>query len=61
MMHARVLGGVVIGIASACHLERARREMTLVERRHRAAIETSYAKAMQLSFGYVCGRCFDES
>lgn len=52
-MHALVLGGGVVGVASAWYLARAGLEVTLVERRHRAALETSYANAGQLSFGYV--------
>ncbi|MEJ0034964.1 MAG: D-amino acid dehydrogenase [Gammaproteobacteria bacterium] len=52
-MHALILGGGVVGIASAWYLARAGLDVTLVERRHGAALETSYANAGQLSFGYV--------
>ena len=52
-MHVLVLGGGVVGVASAWYLARAGLEVTLVERHHGAALETSYANAGQLSFGYV--------
>ncbi len=52
-MHALVLGGGVIGVTSAWYLARAGLEVTLVERQQNAALETSYANAGQLSFGYV--------
>jgi D-amino-acid dehydrogenase len=53
MMHVLVLGGGVIGTASAWYLARAGFEVTVVERQRAAALETSYANAGQLSFGYV--------
>jgi D-amino-acid dehydrogenase len=52
-MQVLVLGGGVVGIASAWYLARAGFEVTLVERQQAAALETSYANAGQLSFGYV--------
>jgi D-amino-acid dehydrogenase len=53
MMHVLVLGGGVIGTASAWYLARAGFEVTVVERQRAAALETSFANAGQLSFGYV--------
>jgi D-amino-acid dehydrogenase len=52
-MHVLVLGGGVVGTASAWYLARAGFEVTLVERHRAAGLETSYANAGQLSFGYV--------
>ncbi len=52
-MHVLVLGGGVIGTASAWYLARAGFEVTVVERQRAAALETSFANAGQLSFGYV--------
>lgn len=52
-MHALILGGGVVGVASAWYLARAGLDVTLVERREAAGLETSYANAGQLSFGYV--------
>jgi D-amino-acid dehydrogenase len=53
MMQVLILGGGVVGIASAWYLARAGLDVTLVERRSGAALETSFANAGQLSFGYV--------
>jgi len=52
-MHVLVLGGGVIGTTSAWYLARAGFEVTVVERQPAAALETSFANAGQLSFGYV--------
>jgi D-amino-acid dehydrogenase len=52
-MHVLVLGGGVIGTASAWYLARAGFTVTVLERREAAGLETSYANAGQLSFGYV--------
>lgn len=52
-MHVLVLGGGVVGTASAWYLARAGFEVTVIERQRGTALETSYANAGQLSFGYV--------
>src|SRR5690606_13123740 len=51
-MHVMVLGGGVIGVASAWYLARRGVQVTVVERCDGPAGETSYANAGQISPGY---------
>ncbi|MFM5508373.1 D-amino acid dehydrogenase [Aeromonas rivipollensis] len=48
-----VLGGGVIGVASAWYLAKAGHQVTLLERRGGVALETSHANAGQISPGYA--------
>ncbi|MNZ92471.1 D-amino acid dehydrogenase small subunit [compost metagenome] len=48
-MHVLVLGGGVVGIASAYYLARAGFEVAVIDRQDGAALETSYANAGQVS------------
>lgn len=48
-----VLGGGVIGVASAWYLAKAGHQVTLLERRDGVALETSHANAGQISPGYA--------
>ncbi|MFT4247390.1 MAG: D-amino acid dehydrogenase [Pseudomonas sp.] len=52
-MRILVLGSGVIGTASAWYLRQAGFEVSVVERQPGPALETSYANAGQLSFGYT--------
>lgn len=52
-MRICVLGGGVIGVASAYYLARDGHQVTLIERRSEVAQETSYANGGQLSYSYV--------
>jgi len=52
-MRALVLGSGVIGTTSAWYLAQAGFEVTVVDRQAAPALETSYANAGQLSFGYT--------
>ncbi|UFN47102.1 D-amino acid dehydrogenase [Roseomonas sp. OT10] len=51
-MKVLILGGGVIGVTSAWYLSRAGHEVTVVERQPGAGLETSFANAGQVSFGY---------
>jgi D-amino-acid dehydrogenase len=51
-MHALVLGSGVIGVTTAYYLNRAGHEVTVVDRREAAGMETSFANAGQISPGY---------
>ena len=51
-MRVLVLGGGVVGIASAYYLARAGHEVTVVDRQPGAGLETSFANAGQVSPGY---------
>ena len=51
-MKVLVLGAGVIGVTSAYFLARQGHDVTVVERESAAAMETSFANAGQLSFGY---------
>lgn len=48
-----VLGAGVIGVTSAWYLARAGHEVTVVDRREGAALETSFANAGEISPGYA--------
>lgn len=51
-MKVLVLGGGVIGVATAWYLARAGHEVEVIERREAAGMETSFANAGQVSPGY---------
>ncbi|MCD7099284.1 D-amino acid dehydrogenase [Stenotrophomonas sp. MMGLT7] len=52
-MRVLVLGSGVIGVTSAWYLAKAGFEVVVVDRQPAPALETSYANAGQLSFGYT--------
>lgn len=52
-MHILILGSGVIGVTSAYYLSRAGHEITLVDRQPEPALETSFANAGQVSWGYA--------
>ncbi len=52
-MRVLVLGSGVIGTTSAWYLRQAGHEVTVVDRQPGPALETSFANAGQLSFGYT--------
>ena len=52
-MRVLVLGGGVIGTASAYYLARAGFQVSVLERQPGVALETSYANAGQVSPGYA--------
>lgn len=52
-MKVAVLGAGVVGVASAYYLARAGHEVTVVDRRPAAAMETSFANAGEISPGYA--------
>jgi len=52
-MKVVVLGGGVIGVASAYYLARAGHEVTVLERQPGPALETSFANAGEISPGYA--------
>ena len=61
-MRVLILGSGVIGTTSAWYLRQAGHEVTVVDRQPGPALETSFANAGQLSFGYTSpwaapGRC----
>jgi D-amino-acid dehydrogenase len=51
-MKILVLGAGVVGVASAYYLARAGHDVTVIERREAAGLETSFANAGQVSPGY---------
>ncbi|ACL56101.1 D-amino acid dehydrogenase [Methylobacterium nodulans] len=51
-MRVLVLGGGVVGVASAYYLARAGHEVTVLDRQPGAGLETSFANAGQVSPGY---------
>ncbi len=51
-MKVLVLGSGVVGVTSAYYLARQGHEVTVVDRQPSAAMETSYANAGQVSFGF---------
>ncbi|MFP8967154.1 D-amino acid dehydrogenase [Pokkaliibacter sp. CJK22405] len=51
-MKVLVLGSGIIGVTHAYYLARAGHDVTVIDRQPAAALETSYANAGQLSFGY---------
>ncbi|MCF7993144.1 MAG: D-amino acid dehydrogenase [Thiohalocapsa sp.] len=52
-MHVIVIGGGVIGTTSAYYLRRLGHDVSVIERRGGAGLETSYANAGQISPGYA--------
>lgn len=52
-MHVVVLGGGVMGLATAWYLASDGHEVTIVERNRDVALESSYANGGQLSYSYV--------
>ncbi|WP_158808543.1 D-amino acid dehydrogenase [Beijerinckia sp. L45] len=51
-MHVMILGGGVVGVASAYYLAKAGHQVTLLERQPGVGLETSFANAGQVSPGY---------
>ena len=51
-MRVIVLGSGVVGVTSAWYLARAGHEVTVLDRQKAAGMETSFANAGQLSYGY---------
>src|SRR3546814_16923984 len=51
-MKVSVLGAGLIGVTSAYQLARAGHEVTVIDRQPGAALETSFANAGEVSFGY---------
>jgi len=51
-MKVMVLGAGVIGVATAYYLAKAGLEVTVIERQHGVALETSFANAGEISPGY---------
>ena len=51
-MQTLVLGAGIIGISTAWHLVQRGHEVTVVDRQHGAALETSFANAAQISVSY---------
>ena len=51
-MKILILGGGVIGVTSAYYLSQSGHEVTVIERQPGAGLETSFANAGQVSFGY---------
>ena len=51
-MRVLVLGGGVVGVTTAYYLAMAGHQVTVVDRRHAAGMETSFANAGQVSPGY---------
>ncbi len=52
-MNVLVLGAGVVGVSTAYYLARAGHSVTVVDRAEQAAMETSFANAGQLSYGYT--------
>ena len=48
-----VLGGGVVGVAGAWYLAAAGHEVTLIERREAAGMETSFANGGQIAAGHA--------
>ena len=51
-MRVAVLGGGVVGVTSAYQLARAGHDVTVIDRQSGPAMETSFANAGEVSFGY---------
>ena len=51
-MKVLVLGAGVVGVTSAYYLAQQGHEVTVIDREHGTAEETSFGNAGQLSFGY---------
>lgn len=52
-MHIIILGAGISGISSAYYLQQQGHQVTVIDRAAGAALETSYANAGQLSYGYT--------
>ncbi|WP_066568208.1 D-amino acid dehydrogenase [Snodgrassella sp. CFCC 13594] len=52
-MKVLVLGAGVVGVSTAWYLAKAGHEVTVLERADKAAMETSFGNAGQLSYGYT--------
>ena len=52
-MKVLVLGSGVVGVTSAWYLNKAGHEVTVIDREEGPALETSFANAGQVSFGYT--------
>src|SRR6476661_11140557 len=52
-MQIMVLGGGVIGVTTAYYLAEAGHEVTVLDRQKGPALETSFANAGELSYGYA--------
>lgn len=52
-MHIAILGGGVIGVSTAWNLLQSGHRITLIDRQSDVAMETSFANAGMLSFGYA--------
>ena len=52
-MHVIVMGAGITGIATAWYLRQAGHEVTVIDREAGPALETSFANAGQLSYGYT--------
>ena len=52
-MKVLILGAGVVGVSTAWYLAQAGHEVTVLEREDQAAMETSFANAGQLSYGYT--------
>lgn len=52
-MHIIVLGAGVAGVSTAWYLAKAGHQVTVIDRAEAAAMETSFANAGQLSYGYT--------
>lgn len=51
-MRIAIIGGGLIGVCSAWYLSRAGHEVTVIERQHELALETSYANGGQISVSH---------
>src|SRR5882762_4885254 len=51
-MNVTILGSGVIGVTTAYYLAKAGHEVTVLDRREGPALETSFANAGEVSFGY---------
>ncbi|ENN85092.1 D-amino acid dehydrogenase [Rhizobium freirei PRF 81] len=51
-MKVVVLGAGIVGVTSAYQLAKAGHEVTVIDRQHGPALETSFANAGEVSFGY---------
>lgn len=52
-MNVLVMGAGIVGVATAWYLRQAGHEVTVIDRAAGAAMETSFANAGQLSYGYT--------
>ena len=52
-MKVLIMGAGIVGVSTAWYLAKAGHEVTVLERADQAAMETSFANAGQLSYGYT--------